>query len=283
MPRGPVFAYPGDLPVVWTPRCPEVAIGANALSMLMPHVEPWVVDVVRTAADELDPADAELVRHARAYAAQEVAHHTRHRGFNEILVARRPALTRVDAGMARCFGFLRRHSGTRTGVAFAAGFETIAYAGARWTDRRMTRLFVGADPEATSLLLWHLAEEVEHKSVAWDVHGAIGGGRVRYLVGALAALVLLVVWSAIAATVMLAGERRLLYPVAWWRLVTWGLSLLADMTPLVVLACRRDHHPGRLADPGWYRAWLDDYDPRTHRVADLVGVSGSCEPPPPQE
>src|SRR5690606_13914348 len=40
------FEWPADLDPDWTPRTPELACVANAVSLLMPHVEPSVVKAV---------------------------------------------------------------------------------------------------------------------------------------------------------------------------------------------------------------------------------------------
>ena len=90
-----------------------------------------------------------------------------------------PGLRRIERLMAWTFGWLRRHTSDRFGLAFAAGFETVAFTAARWTAKRQQSLFAGADVQPSALFLWHLAEEVEHKAVAHDVYEATGGGRLR--------------------------------------------------------------------------------------------------------
>jgi len=48
-----------------------------------------------------------------------------------------------------------------------------------------------------ALLLWHSAEEIEHKSVAFDVYRAVGGGYLVHMLGlVLAAASLLFFWRA---------------------------------------------------------------------------------------
>ena len=50
---------------------------------------------------------------------------------------------------------------------------TIAFTLARWVDENLGSFFAGADPVPATLFLWHLAEEVEHKTVAFDVWEAV--------------------------------------------------------------------------------------------------------------
>ena len=249
---------------MWTPRVPELAIAANAVSLLMPHAEPYVVASVRAAADELDATDPELAADARAYAAQEAQHHGQHRRFNDHLLAAYPGLARIDRWEAAIFARLRRR-GTRFGLAFAAGFETIAFVAARWVDKHL-RLLADAEPTATTMFLWHLAEEVEHKEVAFDVYEGRGGGRLRYAGATAVAAIVLATASFVAALVMLAGEGRLWSPVAHWRLARWSLSFVLAALPVMVVSALPGHHPRSLADPAGLEHWLDHLDPATSTV-----------------
>lgn len=258
------FTWADDLDPVWTPRVPELAIAANAVSLLMPHAEPYVVASVRGALGSLDASDPDLAAAARAYAQQEAQHHGQHRRFNQLLLARYPALARVDRGAARTFAWLRRRSG-RFGLAFATGFEAIAFVAARWVDRHQALLRDG-DPTATTLFLWHLAEEVEHKEVAFDVYEATGGGRVRLAGATLAAALVLALGSWAATLTMLRAEGRLFSPVAHLRLARWSLDFVFAALPVAVLTVLPGHHPRDLADPPGLSRWLDHLDPATGTV-----------------
>ncbi len=260
------FAWPDDLAPVWTPRLPEMAIAANAVSLLMPHVEPYVVATVRTATDSPLLADAspELLADARAYVAQEAGHHAQHRRFNDILVRHYDGLGRVERAVAWVIGRLRRRS-TRFGLAFAAGFETIAFVAARWIDGHQ-RLLRDADPTAATLFLWHLAEEVEHKDVAFDVYQASGGGRFRYAWAMSIAGVFLALASLASAWTMLAAEKRLFSPTAHLRLVGWCLSFIFVAVPIMVVSALPGHHPNDLVNPSGFDHWLENLDPATSTV-----------------
>ncbi len=256
------FEWPEHFDPDWTPAQPELACVANAVSLLMPHVEPYVVGSVRSA---LPPLEDPLRAEAEAWIGQESAHHGAHARFNRLLLARRPGLARVDRWTARLFDWLDRRS-TRFGLAYAAGAETIAFLVARWVDRRASALFRGADPEATTLFLWHLAEEVEHKTVAFDVHRATGGRRLGYAVGMAAALAVMA-WSTLLGTAVgLAGVHRLRYPSTHLRMAAWTLSLTFELLPSLAGTLFGGHHPAALADPVWLPTWLRSYDPVTRTM-----------------
>ncbi|MGI9610099.1 MAG: metal-dependent hydrolase, partial [Acidimicrobiia bacterium] len=151
--RNPKISFPEDYPLRWHSTIPEFACACNAVSLLMPHVEPFVVRSVERVADRLDD---DVRTAALAYARQERQHHAQHRRFNDRVYAAHPGLKWIDRLMGRVFRFLDNRS-DQFGVAFSAGAETIAYAGARWTDERIGQLFDDAEPTARRLFLWHLA------------------------------------------------------------------------------------------------------------------------------
>jgi len=262
------FEWPDDLEPIWTPRTPELAIAANSVSMLMPHAEPYVVASTRAALGEGLIADRDLAAQAQAYLTQEAQHHAQHRRFDDLLIARYPGLRSMDAASAWVFGKLRRRS-TRFGLAFAAGFETIAFVSARWVDKHMG-LLRDADPTAATMFLWHLAEEVEHKRVAFDVYQASGGGRLRYLWAMWIAGLVLAFGSLLGSVTMLWAERRLFSPVAWFRLIGWSLSFIVVALPVMVISALPGHHPDQLADPVGLEHWLDHLDPETSTVPEYA-------------
>lgn len=258
------FTWPDGFDPVWTPRAPELSLAADAVSLLMPHAEPYVVASVRAAADEIEADHPELASEARAYAAQEAQHHGQHRRFNDLVAARHPGLARVDRALAWTFARLRRRS-TRFGLAFASGFETIAFVAARWVDSHQS-LLRDAEPTAATLFLWHLAEEVEHKEVAFDVYQASGGGRLRLAWGTIVAALVLATASWAATLVLLKGTGRLLSPISHLRLAGWSLSFVFAALPVAVLATLPGHHPRDLADPPGLEHWLEHLDPDTATV-----------------
>lgn len=250
------FDWPEHFDPIWT-RQPELALSANAVSLLMPYVEPYVVDAVAGVTDELDD---ELAEQARVFVRQERQHHGQHRRFNDLVVGAFPGLRRIERLMAWVFGWLRRHASDRFALAFAAGFETVAFTAARWTATRQRNLFAGADPQSAGLFLWHLAEEVEHKAVAHDVYEATGGGRLRRLWAMTVSMLVLAFFTVLGTLSMLWSTRRIFHPMAHVRMLVWSISFVFDLLPAMALAMLHEHHPDRYVDPSFYDAWLTEFD-----------------------
>lgn len=260
--RTPRISLPDRVDTSWHPQFPEFAAAANSVSLLMPYVEPYVARATIAVRDQLDP---ELRDTATAFAAQELQHQAMHRKLNQRMVAATPGLARVERAAGAAYGLLERRGDQRWSLAFAAASETVAFALARWTERHIRLLFDDADDAVATLFLWHLAEEVEHKNVAFDVLQAVAGSRRRYLLAGLVSLALLALFTISGTVVQLWSSRRIWSPVAWWRLLRWSISLCFELLPDLFVGATRDHHPSQFSDPTLLVAWLRGFDPATGR------------------
>jgi predicted metal-dependent hydrolase len=257
------FDYPDDLDPLWIPARPELACAANSVSLLMPYAEPYFVRSVRAALPELD---GELAERTRAYLAQEQSHYAQHRKFNAILRRHCPRVGRVERWMERCCLWLSRTRSLRFNLAFAAGSETMAFAIARWTELRAPQHFLGAEPVPTTLFLWHLAEEVEHKTAAFDVYEALDGSRLRYAGASLLALVLLGWFTFVGTLTMLFAAGRGWRPASYVRLLLLSMSLAFVLLPTLAASAMPGHHPSDLSDPVLLPTWLGQFDPVTRTL-----------------
>jgi uncharacterized protein len=251
--RNVTFTYNSDIDLIWTSK-PEFAIAANSVSLLMPFVEPYVVRSIRHVIDEIE--DQGLAGEAKDFVRQESQHHAQHRNFNRLLTARFRGLTRIEGWIDSSYKFVERHTSKQFGVGFAAGFETVAFCAARWVDMRADDVLFNADPQVASLYLWHLAEEVEHKTVAHDVYRAIGGKRLQYAAAMLLSAVMLAWFAVLGTLTMLWSERRIFNPVAHLRLLLWTLTFLFVLLPVMAVSVLPAHDPRDLADPYRLHSWV---------------------------
>lgn len=272
--RDPMFDFDETTPVQWTPACPELATAANAVSVLMPYLEPYFVRITARAAETTAASDDERdeVRH---YLGQETQHQRHHRAFNRALIAHYPRLRWVESTALRWYRSLERRRSLGFNMAFVAASETVAYAIARWADRYHRHRFTQGNGAMADLFVWHLAEEVEHKSVAHTVyrHWLTASSpenspprhrdQFRYFGAATLALISLGVLSTMAMVIMLIGQRRVFHPLALARLFWWSLTLFFEVVPLLVLSGRRSYDPGQMLDPPWYEVYLREYDSPT--------------------
>jgi predicted metal-dependent hydrolase len=188
-----------DTPLHWVPGDPFTSHTINVLHLLLPAGERWFVHVYKQVLpyihDERLRADVvgfigQEAMHSQAH--DEVLPHLRESGldptpytaqvdwlFEKLLGDRFP----LPGHRARTWWLMER-------VAVIAAIEHYTAFLGDWIlnaselDRR------GADPTMLDLLRWHGAEEVEHRSVAFDLFTHVDGGyrrRVRtWLTGLLA-------------------------------------------------------------------------------------------------
>ena len=251
------FEYPPDFDARWTPLIPEFALAANSISILMPTVEPFVCRTVQRCFDSLDEEVAEL---ARLYVQQEAQHFQQHRRFNEFVLHDLPSARHTERLAKRVYGFIERRCSLLTALGVVAGSEAVAYAAARWVAHHYGEVFRGAETTARDLFVWHLAEEVEHKSVARDVYEQMGGGRLRLALAMLASALLLGCFTVITTTMGLFRQRLIVRPTTWINLTRWGVGVAFEFFAAVAMNCLSSHHPNDLVDPQIYESLLRSLD-----------------------
>ncbi len=244
------FSFGPDFDARWTPRFPELGAVANAVSIAMPHVEPFVIRAVKRVSPKI--ADRRLQTEVTRFVSEEATHHVEHRRFNTLLGRRYGAIRTIDAANRMMISVLDRLP-ERIGTGFASGFELLGICVAMWLAPRAELLFTGAHPEAQRLFLWHLGEEVGHRSIAHDVHRNAGGGALSQAIGLFLACTVLGVGAAFGAVLMLIRDGRWYRPVAWFRLVLWAVSFLWASGPMMLATLWR--HPEDFPVPAETDDW----------------------------
>lgn len=174
--RRPRWVFPDDLDEIFPGEDLSEECSRVAISLTLPHLEPYLIRTLRAALPVLD--DPELAADVRAFCAQEAQHHRNHARVNEKVreLLGPETAARLLAVEERLSADYRRFSDQRSlrfNVGYAEGFEAMTCAMA------VTRL--GAPlPDGTpgpwqQLWAWHLAEEIEHRTVAFDVFEAVSG------------------------------------------------------------------------------------------------------------
>jgi len=246
----------------WHTPLPEFGAAANALSLLFPHGEAYVISVVRAALAELEDPDPALVDSVRSWAEQEAAHLRAHKQFNDSLTAVSRMARVLDRAGKRMFSMLKGRSAA-FGLAYAAAFEVIAFCSARWAEEGLRSYFGGAEERAASLFLWHLAEEIEHKGIPHDVLVRHERARMKYRYALPAAFVTLIGFTVVGGLLMFMRKPHALNPMRWARLIGWGISYAFVVMPVAAQSLSASFHPSQLVDPPWMAQWLSEFDSET--------------------
>lgn len=199
------FPFGQALPRWWFGGNPVVTHLANGLNLVFPEGERFFVRSVRHYLEQLE--DPTLRARAQAFFGQEVQHGREHGRAFEQLEAQGYDIRRFLDMYERWLPRLEQRFPPAMRLAVTVALEHLT---ATLGEEALSDDFLDqAHPVMRDLLRWHAAEEIEHKSVAFDVFEAVDG---RYAVRAtgmvLAFAGLMTFWS-IATRSLLAQEEGL--------------------------------------------------------------------------
>lgn len=251
------FEFSDAINPCWNPAMPEWSHMVNGASLSMPYLEPFLIKNLREAQDFI--TDEDLLADLRGFIGQEAQHYTNHRRYNEMLKSNGyPELAAVEESMAEGYAQLSKRS-LAWRLAYSAGFETMTMGLTEWLISNRDELFGDADPVVTSLILWHMVEETEHKSVAFDVFQAVSGS---FLLRALG----LVYGSLHVGFLARRGYRAMLKRDGRWnqwrsRLALWRMvgKFFLNVGPAMLRGLKPNHHPDETTDPLWVAQWSSAY------------------------
>jgi predicted metal-dependent hydrolase len=147
------------------------------------YVEPFLIKVMKRAKSQLDPArDADLIRDIDIFNKQEGQHFKFHRAYMKMLHDHGyDAIKEHERAYEADYDRFLATKSLRWLLAYCEGFEaTGSGTAATWVDERNADMLAGAQRLPIELWRWHLAEEYEHRMVAFNLyHRLYGKGRVR--------------------------------------------------------------------------------------------------------
>jgi hypothetical protein len=176
----------------WAMDSPCISHFWNVLSCSFPHVERFFIDAARPFVHAV--GDEKLRREVAAFIGQEGHHAQQHRRFNAVLREAGLDTARYERWFAGVLTALNRVFGPTSRLALTAAFEHLASVFAAHYLRH-TLPSRETPREIDALWRWHAAEEIEHKSVTFDLYRAVQGGygqRVVAMFGVFPVLTLLV-------------------------------------------------------------------------------------------
>ena len=156
----------------WLDNDPFKTAFFNALSMTFPAGERFFIDSVRHFRDKVK--DPKLKQEISRFIGQEAMHSREHKKYNQMLCEARGYSQRTMEGRTEAAVRLGEKKLSREGqLAMTCGVEHLT---AILADKILKGwMLSNVEPKIRSLWEWHAAEELEHKSVAFDVYMDIGG------------------------------------------------------------------------------------------------------------
>lgn len=178
--RHPGFNFANIRPH-WAP-VPEFAQSYNAFSTVPAHIEPFLVKVMMKVKDELGDEHAALKEDIETFNKQEVQHCKQHVAFNKRLYEEGyPGMKDLEKPYRDDYQRFLKEKSLKFNVAYCEGFEAMGSAASQVFFEELDEFLEGADEEAMDLWKWHLAEEFEHREVAFKAFHALNGhGPIAY-------------------------------------------------------------------------------------------------------
>jgi len=203
--------------------------------------------------------DPTLLADVAGYIAQESAHFRQHQQFNQRLATLYTCVPAIEAKLKADYDSFAANRSFTFNLAYAEGFEAMALTIGHMLVEERQALFGDADPAVSSLVLWHFVEEIEHKTVTYDVLGAFSHSYFWRIGGFL------------FATFHIMGRTRQAYKQLlvedgiWYsvrqRLAIYGVlaRIFRRLAPRMLRIFKPGYDPREVADPAWALAWRDQF------------------------
>jgi predicted metal-dependent hydrolase len=165
------FAFDASTPLQWNRENPMFGFVMLTLTFLAPPFERYMVAATRMAMERI--TDPDVAAEADAFLRQEALHAKAHRHHVAALTAQYPGLAEVSAELQRRFDHLLTTKPLEYHLAYAADIEATFTPTFNLWLRHRDQLFDNGDPDVAPLFLWHLVEEIEHRSSAYLIYNEV--------------------------------------------------------------------------------------------------------------
>ena len=191
----------------------------NVLHIMLPPGERWFCDVYREALPLIE--DEKLREDVKGFIGQEATHARAHEvgrvylsrfGIDTDRAMTQAEWMRTNLGGPAPFGHAvpkpLRTTWLVMRLSAIAAIEHFTAVLGEWILNESGQLDAdGADPQMLDLMRWHGAEEVEHRSVAFDVYQYFSGNYLRRLISMMFAAIALIIGFIIGGTLLLSADQ----------------------------------------------------------------------------
>lgn len=256
------FGLDKTMPRYWYRGDPFKTRLLDGLQISFPDGERYFISSVRAAKDRV--TRPELLAQIRDFTRQEGQHGMAHMKFNDVLVSQGMPMERMLADVQARLAHFGKIYSKDFNLAITAAMEHFT---AMLADLFFSHADVmeGVDPRMQALLAWHAIEEMEHKSVAFDVMRE--GTKIGYWRRSGAMLLSLVeavrllsrnTNRMLKADGFSVGQRWLMFirNLGW---LFGRKGIFSRSTPSMLAYFKPGFHPQKLPDIHNYPAWVGEY------------------------
>ncbi len=228
----------------------------NSLHVVFPEGEKLFIRSVKYFQDEIK--DPQLKARIKGFIGQETQHMAQHEKIWDTLQSQGVNVREYDAWYSKnayetVEGTIRKIFGEETykklALSVTCALEHYTATLAEVAMDPELNAMQGFDENMKALLMWHAAEEIEHKSVAFDVMKQINSGEVIKNAGMVIGTWALLWYGAVGAVKFLAEDKDIKLtdiPVSIAEKAPLTAKLVAAMVPKLVQYFRPDFHPDQM-------------------------------------
>jgi len=179
-PRRLRFHLPKDLPRYWNDNCPVKTHLFNAIAILAPAFERLAISSVLPFKDK---AKNPLLRdQVTGFIGQESAHGSEFIRYNHILKNQGYGIKRLEKGNLKKFKWVAQKLSPKMHLSITLAAEHLTAIISDLMLREKDWL-AHATPACAALWRWHAIEEIEHKSVVFDLYQELYGNYITRILG----------------------------------------------------------------------------------------------------
>ncbi|WP_148273421.1 metal-dependent hydrolase [Stigmatella aurantiaca] len=248
-PRRTAFSFPQSIPKHWLKGSPVQTHFFNAINLFVVSFEDFMGRVMRGRLVHLK--DPEFLRQVRGFMGQEATHSFVHTKYLANLRAQGYQIDRYLEMAERIFRDLfEKRFGPVVCIATIAGFEHMTALLAEIV--LSSGMLKEAEPAMAELWEWHAAEEIEHKSLAFDLLQVTNKSYLLRLLGAFLGTLVVAGFIHVGLVMLLKQDNQL-----------WRLRTLRDAKELLLgkhrMAPRALGLFFKYFRPGFHPAQYDNY------------------------
>lgn len=206
------FDFPEQIERYWYGNGPFKTHFFNSITLLFPDGEQFMLRTVKRQIKQID--NPQLKQEASAFVGQEAQHAVQHEKFwNNLRQQGYEFDTYLRFLRFILFEVCENQLSIGLKLAMIAGVEQFSNVIAELTLRG--ELFAEAEPRLKELFEWHSAEEIEHKTVAYDVLQNVTKSYPIRLLGMLIAWIFVLGFVNLGLVMMLYQDKKLLDIKVW--------------------------------------------------------------------
>jgi len=251
-PREYSFEDLDAIPKYWNLDNPVLTHFENAFSIMIPPGGRFFIDSVRAYEDRVTDDEGRAL--IKAFVRQEGLHGEAHDRFNASYERYGIDIARQEAYAAKVFRRARRWLPAKIQLGITVFSEHLTAVGAH-TLLDAPEVEDEIDPQMLSFWRWHAAEELEHKSVAFDLFHRVGGGYATRMLSVLAAALFLAVPMVRITRALLREDPHQATAADRKQALAVQRRMGRRQLPLFLAYFKPGFHPWQIDDSGMLREW----------------------------